>query len=114
MKKTRMNFSQEYVRHGYKELTIYPKNEKFAMKPNNLHIWPRGDFMMIALPNQDCTFTCTLFFPHTLFDKLKTEKDVTDFFDTNFPDVKELIDHDTLIKEFFQNPIGPLVSMKVS
>lgn len=113
MKKTRMNYSQEYVSHGYKELTIYPKDNTFAMKPNYLHIWPKKEFMMIALPNQDCTFTCTLFFPFTLFDKLKTQEDVLQLFEKEFPDSLQIMEKEHLIQEYFQNPVGPLVTIKV-
>ena len=56
------------------------------METNYLHIWARNEYMMIALPNQDMTYTCTLFMPFNIFDKLDTNEDVTEFFKTNFPD----------------------------
>jgi len=64
MKTGRFDYSQDYLDHGYKELTITPTADgEFALDPNCLHIWPRGEYMLIALPNPDKTFTCTLFFP---------------------------------------------------
>lgn len=69
LKMTRANYSRTYIKHGYKELTIPPIRKTdgslgFALSdPEGLHIWPRGDFMMIALPNPDKSFTCTIFAP---------------------------------------------------
>src|ERR1035437_4293677 len=60
----RVNCDQHYLEYGYKELTIAPgKNGEWVMEKNALHIWPRGKYMMIALPNTDGTFTCTMFMP---------------------------------------------------
>jgi kynurenine 3-monooxygenase len=73
MQNTRMDYSQEWLEHGYKELTIPPAAEGgWRMEPNALHIWPRGGFMMIALPNPDRSFTCTLFLAHDEFGNLKS------------------------------------------
>ncbi|XP_030310126.1 kynurenine 3-monooxygenase isoform X4 [Calypte anna] len=94
MRQTRFNYSHEYIPHGYMELTIPPKDGDFAMEPNYLHIWPRNTFMMIALPNMDKSFTCTLFMPFEEFEKLKTEEQVLDFFQTHFPDAIPLIGDD--------------------
>ena len=110
---SRMNLQREYITHGYKELRIPPVNGDFAMSPNHLHIWPRGEFMMIALPNQDFSFTCTLFWPFQVFESLVTEDQVLKFFETNFPDSVSLIGKEDLIKDFFDNPTSPLVSLKV-
>src|SRR5690606_33587228 len=98
-KEDRFNYSQDYLEHGYKELVIPPAADMpgftgrdydgFAMEPNALHIWPRGGYMMIALPNQDRTFTCTCFWPfrgETGFDAIKTEADIEPFFRAHFPD----------------------------
>src|SRR5690606_18510276 len=90
MKHGRFNFSQQYLEHGYKELTI-PPDEKgdFRMDPGALHIWPRGSFMMIALPNPDRSVTCTLFFPFSGeygFDALDHPDKIMDFFRREFPD----------------------------
>lgn len=109
----RFNFSQHYIEHGYKELAIEPKNDEFRLDPNYLHIWPRGNFMLIALPNNDKTFTCTLFFPfegNPSFSSLNTIKDVDSFFSTYFKDAQELIPD--LSKQFFDNPTSSLVTTK--
>jgi len=68
MKRPRFNYSQEYIPHAYMELCMPPVNGDFAMPPNYLHIWPRGQFMMIGLPNQDKSFTVTLFMPTSTFE----------------------------------------------
>eukprot|EP00794_Sanderia_malayensis_P017539 gene17539-19289_t len=87
MRKTRMDYSQSYIPHGYKEIEMLPNaNGEFMMEPNYLHIWPRNTFMMIALPNQNKTFTCTLFMPHEKFDLIKTKEDILNFFQDEFPD----------------------------
>lgn len=73
------------------ELQIPAKDNTFAMPPKHLHIWPRGDFMLIALPNQDCSFTCTLFMPREMFDLIQTSEQVIQFFEKNFIDALDLI-----------------------
>lgn len=87
-----VDYSQEYISSYYLELQI-PASSKgeFLMPPNHLHIWPRGQFMLIALPNQDCTFTCTLFMPLDMFDQIKTPSDLISFFEANFVDSLNLI-----------------------
>ena len=107
-------FSQEFIQHNYKELEIPPKDDGFALDSNYLHIWPRNEFMMIALANPDNTFTVTLFLPRTIFSNLNTNYDVTEFFRENFPDVIDLIGVRKLTDDFFQNPTGRLVSVKCS
>lgn len=115
MQKTpQFDFSQTYESYGYKELTIPAgPNGSWNIDKGALHIWPRKSFMMIALPNIDGSFTCTLFTSHkgeNSFDKLQTEKEVEDFFQANFPSaLKHLPD---LKKDFFANPIGALVTMR--
>ena len=110
----RFEYSQQYIDCGYKELTIPPtKDGAFAMHINALHIWPRKDYMLIALPNLDKTFTCTLFFPfegETSFEKLDTEEKVKDFFEKTFPDVVPLMPG--YLNDFFQNPTSSLVTIK--
>jgi len=110
----RFEYNQHYIDCGYKELIIPPgKNEAFLLEKNALHIWPRGSFMMIALPNLDGNFTCTLFLPFTgekSFEKLKTKEDVTNFFNEEFPDAVPLMP--TLIEDFFENPVSSLVTVK--
>ena len=100
----RFEYNQHYIEAGYKELIIPPgQNEKFMMDKNALHIWPRGNFMMIALPNLDGNFTCTLFLPfegEKSFANLKTREQVKTFFDTEFPDAVPLMP--TLIDDFYE------------
>ncbi|RMG58142.1 MAG: FAD-dependent monooxygenase [Bacteroidetes bacterium] len=113
-KTPRFNFSQSYLDHGYKELTIPPGPDgNFALDPKALHIWPRGQFMMIALPNPDRTFTCTLFFPFEgplSFASLQTEEEVVTFFAQQFPDAVPLMP--TLLEDYFHNPTGSLVTIR--
>lgn len=83
------------------------------MAPHYLHIWPRGSFMMIALPNQDHSWTVTLFMPFQKFCNLRSEKELLDFFYTQFPDAVPLIGVDRLVTDFFSRKPSPLVSIKV-
>jgi kynurenine 3-monooxygenase len=110
----RFEYNQYYIESGYKELIIPPgENGKFLLEKNALHIWPRGSFMMIALPNPDGNFTCTLFLPfegEKSFEKLKTEKEITDFFKAEFPDAVPLMP--TLVSDFQNNPVSSLVTVK--
>ena len=108
------NYSQEFLNMGYKELNI-PANPDGTHKldKNSFHIWPRGEYMLIALPNLDGSFTCTLFMPfegENSFDSLKEQKDVEVFFEKNFPDSIEVIPK--LAEDFFKNPTSTLVTMK--
>jgi kynurenine 3-monooxygenase len=113
-RRERFDYSQEYLGHGYKELTIPAgPGGAFRLEPHALHIWPRGAFMMIALPNADGSFTCTLFWPFEgpdSFAALRTEKDVLAYFGRQFPDVPPLIP--TLADDFLSNPNGPLVTIR--
>ncbi|MES2587600.1 MAG: NAD(P)/FAD-dependent oxidoreductase [Bacteroidota bacterium] len=113
-KSTFFDYSQKYLDHGYKELVI-PANEDGTHKldKNCLHIWPRGEFMMIALANLDGSFTCTLFFPmfgETSFDTLKTRQQVSDFFQKTFADSVPLMP--TLLDDYFENPTSSLVMVR--
>ncbi|MGZ4099205.1 MAG: FAD-dependent oxidoreductase [Bacteroidia bacterium] len=110
----RFEYNQHYIECGYKELNIPEgKNGEFLMEKNALHIWPRGSFMMIALPNPDGNFTCTLFLPfegEKSFKNLQTKEAVKKFFDEEFPDAVALMP--TLIEDFFHNPVSSLVTVK--
>jgi len=139
----RFDFSQKWLEHGYKELHIPPKpsaaakgltssanvsdvnlqppataggsdqNGSFLMEKNALHIWARRSFMMIALPNFDGSFTCTLFLAHrgeNSFEQLKDEKSLMNFFETNFADAIPLMP--TLVEDFAKNPVGNLGTIK--
>ena len=111
------SFLQDYLTHGYKELTILPtENGDYKTYKNALHIWPRGDFMVIALPNLDGSFTVTLFLSYAEgeynFNNLTTPEIVTEFFQKEFPDALELMPN--LIDDFFENPTAPLGTVKCS
>ena len=110
----RFTYSQTYLDHGYKELTIPPTaNSDFAMDPNSLHIWPRGQFMLIALPNMDKSFTCTLFFPFEgkySFSSIQTQEQAETFFKEIFPDALEKMP--TLGEDYFANPSSSLCIVK--
>ncbi|MGY3794956.1 FAD-dependent oxidoreductase [uncultured Aquimarina sp.] len=113
-RRSRFDYSQDFLDAGYKELGI-PANEDGTHKldKNSLHIWPRGKFMLIALPNLDGSFTCTLFMPHegeNSFESLKTDKEVKEFWQKYFPDTIDLMP--TLLKDFNNNPTSALVTMK--
>jgi kynurenine 3-monooxygenase len=104
-------YSQDYLEHGYKELTIPARDADFALDPDALHIWPRGSSMMIALPNLDRSFTCTLFWPESDFAALMTGPGQLDgYFARHYPDVVELMP--TLAEDFAHNPVGSLVTVK--
>ena len=114
-KDLRLSFSIDWLTHSYKELTI-PASENGGFKTDNnaLHIWPRGENMLIALPNLDGSFTVTLFLAHETgadnFQKLNTPGKVTDYFEREYPDAKALMPN--LVKEFFENPTGTLGTVK--
>jgi kynurenine 3-monooxygenase len=110
----RFSYSQTYLEHGYKELTIPATAAgEYALEPNALHIWPRGGFMMIALPNPDRSFTCTLFWPFAgtnSFAAVQTDQDVRRFFETHFPDAVGLMP--SLADDYQRNPVGSLVTVR--
>nr|CAD7423962.1 unnamed protein product [Timema monikensis] len=113
MKRPGFDYSQRYIEHGYLELFIPPTEDgEFAMEHNYLHIWPRGTFMMIALPNQDRSWTVTLFMPFHKFDTLDTPEKLVEFFKECFPDAVALIGQDQLIRDFFATRPSSLVSVK--
>ena len=110
----RFQYQQYYIDFGYKELTIPPgENGGFRMEKNALHIWPRGNYMLIALPNTDGSFTCTLFFPFEgspSFQSLDTPDKARDFFNSTFPDASEMMP--TLELDFAHNATSSLVTVK--
>ncbi len=116
-------YQQSYIDFGYKELHIPPgENGGFRLEKNALHIWPRGNYMLIALPNLDGSFTCTLFFPFEArpddpvgrgdasFASLDSAAKVKSFFQKTFPDTVSLMP--TLGEDFFNNPVSSLVTVK--
>lgn len=110
----RFNFSQHYIDHGYKEFHIpAAANGRFQLEKNALHIWPRESFMMIALPNPDGSFTCTLFFPfegNPSFASLRTKEQFKDFFEKVFPDAVALMPG--FLDDFEENPTSSLITVK--
>lgn len=113
-RRSRFDYSQDFIDVGYKELTI-PANPDGSHKldKNSFHIWPRGKFMFIAMPNLDGSFTCTLFLPfegEISFEKITDKEGLTEFFNTHFPDIAHVIGD--LVTDFFKNPTSALVTMK--
>jgi kynurenine 3-monooxygenase len=107
-------YDESYLPHGYKELTIPPAPDGgWRMEKEALHIWPRKSFMMIALPNPDGSFTCTLFWEFAgprSFESTKTDEDVRRFFEEEFPDAVSLMPG--LLEDFRENPTGSLVTIR--
>ena len=116
LKRSRFNLSQQFLDYGYKELTIpAAPGGTHAIDPHGLHIWPRGNYMLIALPNVDGTFACILFLPFEgtdSFEQLSTRSSVLEFFRSRFPDVVPLMPD--LVANFFANPVGAMVTIKCS
>jgi kynurenine 3-monooxygenase len=114
LKLNRFNFSQQYLDYGYKELTIPAADDgTHQLETNALHIWPRGTFMLIALPNIDGTFGCILFLPFegaNSFEALNSHAKVQEFFQTHFADALTLMP--SLAENFFANPTGSMVTIK--
>lgn len=110
----RFEYSQTYIEHGYKELRIPAAPDgSFVMEKEALHIWPRESYMLIALPNPDGSFTCTLFFPfegEASFSKLNSPEKIKAFFEKTFPDAAAMMP--TLIEDFRDNPTGSLVTVR--
>ncbi|WP_273567779.1 FAD-dependent oxidoreductase [Maribacter halichondriae] len=113
-RRSRFDYSQDFIDVGYKELTIPPNADgTHKLDKNSFHIWPRGRFMFIAMPNIDGSFTCTLFMPfegEVSFERIKTKEQAKDFFKTYFPNVRK--DIENLIEDFFKNPTSAMVTMK--
>lgn len=113
-RRSRFDYSQDFIDVGYKELTIPPNEDgSHKLDKNSFHIWPRGKFMLIAMPNIDGSFTCTLFLPfegEISFENITTEKEAKAFFKTYFPNVKKEIEN--LTGDFFKNPTSAMVTMK--
>lgn len=111
------SYSQNYLNHGYKELEIPADGSgNHQISKEHLHIWPRGDFMLIALPNMDGSFTVTLFLSYDEgefnFNNLTSSRKITEFFEKEFPDALALIPN--IKEEFANNPTGPLGTVKCS
>lgn len=113
-RRSRFDYSQDFLDTAYKELTIpAAKDGSHHIDSTSLHIWPRGKFMLIALPNLDGSFTCTLFMPHegeNSFEALTTPEKIMAFWKTHFPDTLEIMP--TLLDDFQNNPTSALVTTK--
>jgi kynurenine 3-monooxygenase len=116
LKTSRFNFSQQYLDYGYKELLIPAGPDgRHVLEANALHIWPRGSYMLIALPNIDGTFGCILFLPFSGengFDQLDSPGKVRSFFQSSFPDAVPLMPQ--LSENYFANPTGSMATIKCS
>jgi kynurenine 3-monooxygenase len=114
MKQPMFNYSQTYLEHGYKELNIEANLDgSFKLATEVLHIWPRGNFMIIALPNPEGNFTCTLFLPFkgdVSFEKLNTDAQIIDFFETYFKDIIPLMPD--YLEQFHKNPTSTLITVR--
>jgi len=114
LEKTGGQFEEAPLGHGYKELSIPAgPGGRFRMDENALHIWPRGEYMLIALPNADGSFTATLFLPNQgeeSFDALRTTADVRRLFAERFADAIPLMPR--LVEDFFRNPTGHLETIR--
>ena len=110
----RYNYSQSYLEHGYKELQIPAGTSGgYLLEKHALHIWPRESFMMIALPNPDATFTCTLFFPfegEVSFASLSSDDKIVSFFSKIFPDAVGLMPE--FLRDYKTNPTSSLVTIQ--
>ncbi len=109
--------TQQYLEHGYKELNIPPNSDgSFKLANKVLHIWPRGSYMCIALPNPTADFTVTLFLSkkeeQLSFDNLNTDEEIYTFFATNFPEISDTIPD--LVTQYKANPVGNLGTVKCS
>jgi kynurenine 3-monooxygenase len=113
-RRSRFDYSQDFIDVGYKELTIPANTDgSYKLDKNSFHIWPRGKFMLIAMPNLDGSFTCTLFMPFegdVSFENIKTKPQAQEFFTTYFPNVMQVMDD--LLEDFFKNPTSAMVTMK--
>jgi kynurenine 3-monooxygenase len=122
LKQSRINFNRQYIQHGYKELSIpfkiqAPHNDFALHDHQGLHIWPRGDFMLIALPNSDKSFTATLFAPYKGKDgfddvDITNDDEIKSYFERHFPDVMPYMPQ--LVEDYQQNPVGSLVTVRVN
>ncbi|MEO0570459.1 MAG: NAD(P)/FAD-dependent oxidoreductase [Bacteroidota bacterium] len=113
-RRSRFDYSQDFIDVGYKELTIPPsKDGTHRLDKNSFHIWPRGNFMLIAMPNIDGSFTCTLFLPfegEISFESINSKSEAKAFFKEYFPNVRKEIED--LTNSFMENPTSAMVTMK--
>ncbi|GJJ12058.1 hypothetical protein Clacol_006299 [Clathrus columnatus] len=117
MRVMRMDYQQYYIPHDYVELKIPAGIDEsgkryFLLDPNHLHIWPRYSFMLIALPNEDKSFTSTLFAPTSELAKLDTREKASEWLKEYFPDAVSLVGEETLLNDFERNPRNSLISLQ--
>jgi len=114
MRTPRFNYQQEFIPHGYRELLLPAgQNGSFQIEKNALHIWPRGGYMLIALPNPGGSFTCTLFMPYTgkhSFAALDSDSKIDSFFKEVFPDFYALMPD--LLSNYHSHPLSDLVIIR--
>jgi len=110
----RFNYTQQYIPHGYKEILMLPSDDgDYRIAENGLHIWPRGQFMFMALPNPGGSFTCTLFAPfegEDSFERIQSDEDVLNFYKKHFPDSLDMLPN--LIEDWNQNPVSSMCTVK--
>ncbi len=110
----RFNYIQQYIPHGYKEILMLPNDDgDYRIAENGLHIWPRGQFMFMALPNPGGSFTCTLFAPFEgaeSFENIQTDEDVVKFYQKHFPDSIDMLPN--LIEDWNANPVSSMCTVK--
>ena len=106
--------TKQRIEHGYKELTIGRAGlGGYRLHPNSLHIWPRGNMVLLAMPNMDQTFTASLFMPKTVFECIQTKEQISQFLCKQFPDVSKM-DPESLRESFLKNPVSSLTTAKCS
>ena len=106
--------TKQRIEHGYKELTIGSAGlGGYRLHPNSLHIWPRGNMVLLAMPNMDQTFTASLFMPKTVFECIQTKEQISQFLCKQFPDVSNL-DPESFRESFLKNPVSSLTTVKCS
>ncbi|KAF7347389.1 Kynurenine 3-monooxygenase [Mycena venus] len=116
---TQMEYSQHYISHEYVEIRLphgmdTSGHNTFLLDADHLHVWPRGDFTMVAMPNKNKTFTCALFAPKTIFDALQYPDTLIPFFKSHFPDLLSLLGEKRLLLEFQNNPRSLLITTKAN
>jgi len=116
---TQMEYSQHYISHEYVEIRLphgvdISGHNTFLLDADHLHVWPRGDFTMVAMPNKNKTFTCALFAPKSIFDTLQHPDTLVSFFKSHFPDFLSLLGEKHLLLEFQNNPRSLLITTKAN
>ncbi|KAK7063774.1 FAD/NAD(P)-binding domain-containing protein [Favolaschia claudopus] len=118
MRATQMEYSQHYLSHEYVEIRLQAgKNssgDTFLLDSDHLHVWPRGNFTVVAMPNKDKTFTCALFAPREMFDNLQYPDALIPFFQAHFPDLLSLLGEKRLLSAFQNNPRSQLITVKAN